>query len=317
MNVSPIGFGAWAIGGTWGAVNGETSLQALRRAVERGIDFFDTADVYGDGHSEQLLGRLRRETSTPIFIATKVGRRRNMYDKRDYDKASLSAFLERSLSNLGTDAIDLVQLHCPPTDVYYMPEVFGALDELVAEGKIKFYGVSVERVEEGLKAIEYPGVQSVQIVFNAFRQRPAELLFDRAQQKDVAIIARLPLGSGMLTGKMSSNTTFAADDHRSFNRDGKAFDKGETLSGVDFGVSLSAIEELRPLVPNGATMAQLALRWILMHEAVTVAIPGAKSATQVDDNVGACEMAPLSTETMRKIRNVYDSKIRALVHQRW
>jgi aryl-alcohol dehydrogenase-like predicted oxidoreductase len=316
LQISRIGFGAWAIGGTWGQVDDQTSLAALHRAVEAGVNFFDTADVYGDGRSERLLARLRREVSQPIFIATKVGRRR-ANTKSDYDSAALNEFVDRSLENLGTEAIDLLQLHCPPTDVFYMPEVFAALDDLVKAGKIRFYGASVERVEEALKAIEYPALQSIQIVFNLFRQRPAELLFQRARDKGVAVVARLPLGSGMLTGKMTAGTTFAPDDHRSFNREGSAFDKGETLSGVDFDVSLRAVEELRPLVPEGATMAQWALRWILMHDAVTCAIPGAKSPGQVDDNVRAGDLPPIPSSTMRRAREIYDARIRPLVHHRW
>ncbi len=317
VQVSPIGFGAWAIGGTWGEVSDATSLDALHRAIDRGVNFFDTADVYGDGRSEKLLARVRRESSTPIFVATKVGRRRQSYERSEYDRSSLQLFVERSLTNLDSEAIDLLQLHCPPTDVYYMPEVFAALDDLVLEGKVRYYGVSVERVEEGLKALEYPALQSIQIVFNAFRQRPAELLFERAQSRKVAIIARVPLGSGMLTGKMGRETTFAADDHRSFNREGAAFDRGETFSGVDFEVGLRAVDQLRPLVPEGATMAQFALRWILMHDAVTCAIPGAKNAAQVDDNVRAGELPPLSAETLGRVRTVYEASIRPLVHHRW
>jgi aryl-alcohol dehydrogenase-like predicted oxidoreductase len=269
-SVSSISFGAWAVGGAWGAVDDAESLAALHRAVELGVNFFDTADVYGDGHSERLLRRLRRERpGDTIIVATKAGRRLNPHTADGYNHDHLTAFVERSLKNLETDALDLLQLHCPPTDVYYRPEVFGVLDDLVRQGKVRYYGVSVERVEEALKAIEYPGVQSVQIIYNVLRQRPAEILFPLARARKVGILARLPLSSGMLAGKMTSATRFATDDHRKFNRHGEAFDVGETFSGFDFERSLAVVERLRPLVPSKTTMAGMALRWILMEEAVT------------------------------------------------
>jgi len=317
LKISSISFGAWAIGGTWGEVSDADSMRALHRAVERGVNFFDTADVYGDGRSEKLLGKLKKETRETIYIATKAGRRIMPPAREAYSLANLTSFVERSLQNLGVETIDLLQLHGPPPDVYYMPEVFGSLDGLVRAGKIRFYGVSVERVEEALKAIEYPALQSIQIIFNAFRQRPAELFFAEARRREVGIIVRLPLSSGMLTGKMSSSTKFAEGDHRLFNRDGASFDKGETFSGVDYQVGLEAVEELRTLVPAGASMAQWAMRWILMHDAVTCAIPGAKRPEQVDDNTAASDLPPLSDDTMAKVREIYDRKIRALVHQRW
>jgi aryl-alcohol dehydrogenase-like predicted oxidoreductase len=292
-------------------------MRALERAVEKGVNFFDTADVYGDGRSEKLLGRLKKETRETIYIATKAGRRIMPPSKEAYSRASLTSFIERSLQNLGVETIDLLQLHGPPPDVYYMPEVFGILDDLTRAGKIRFYGVSVERVEEALMAIEYPALQSVQIIFNAFRMRPAELFFAQAKQRKVGIIVRLPLSSGMLTGKMTRSTKFAEGDHRLFNRDGAAFDKGETFSGVDYDVGLEAVEELRPLVPAGVSMAQWALRWILMHDAVTCAIPGAKRAEQVDDNAAAADLPALSAESMAKVQEIYTRKIRALVHHRW
>jgi aryl-alcohol dehydrogenase-like predicted oxidoreductase len=317
LKVSTISFGAWAIGGTWGEVSDADSMKALRRAVEKGVNFFDTADVYGDGRSEKLLAQLKKDTRETIYIATKAGRRIMPPSKDAYSRANLTAFVERSLKNLGADTIDLLQLHGPPPEVYYTPEVFGVLDDLARAGKIRSYGVSVERVEEALMAMEYPALQSVQVIFNAFRQRPAELFFGEAKRRQVGIIVRLPLSSGMLTGKMTASTKFAADDHRQFNRNGESFDKGETFSGVPYDVGLAAVEELRPLVPAGATMAQWALRWILMHDAVTCAIPGAKRPEQVDDNVAAAELAPLSDTAMEKVRDVYERKIRSLVHQRW
>lgn len=315
--MSAIGFGAWAIGGAWGPVKDEESMAALERALSLGVDFFDTADVYGDGHSEQLLARLRREQKRPFRVATKVGRRSNPHSAASYTRENLVPYVERCLKNLETEALDLLQLHCPPTDVYYMPEVFDVFDGLVKAGKVQHYGASVERVEEALKAIEYPGVESIQIVFNVFRQRPAERLFGICQEKGVGIIARLPLSSGLLTGKLRRDTEFAADDHRSFNRFGAAFDRGETFSGVDYELGLSVAEELSALVPAGWTLPELALAWILSHEAVSTAIPGARRVSQVEENVRAADRPPLSPETLAKIGELYATRIRPYVHQRW
>jgi len=315
--VSEISFGAWAIGGAWGPVDDRDSIAALHRAIDLGVNFIDTADVYGDGRSERLVAQVRKERSETIYIATKAGRRLDPHTADGYNAANLTRFVERSLRNLDTDCIDLLQLHCPPTEVYYRPEVFGALDDLVQAGKIRYYGVSVEKVEEALKAIEYPNVQTVQIIFNMFRHRPAELFFPEAKRRKVGILARVPLASGLLTGKMTPQTSFDLDDHRHFNRHGEAFDVGETFSGVDYKTGLEAVEALRPLVPPGATMAQFALRWILMFDAVTCAIPGAKRPSQAEDNVRAADLPPLSPETMAKVREVYDRYIREQVHHRW
>jgi aryl-alcohol dehydrogenase-like predicted oxidoreductase len=317
FDVSAISFGAWAVGGTWGRVDDTESLAALNRAVDRGVNFFDTADVYGDGHSERLIAALRRQRREPIVVATKAGRRLSPHVAAGYNRENLTAFVERSLKNLATEALDLLQLHCPPTDVYYAPEVFGVLDDLVRAGKIRFYGVSVERVEEALKAIELEGVQSVQIIYNVFRQRPADLLLRRAAERRVGILARLPLSSGLLAGKMTRQTRFEADDHRSFNRNGEAFDRGETFSGIDFETALGAVEELRKLVPPGVPMASWALRWILMQDAVTCAIPGAKRPAQVDENCAAADLPALSAETMAAVRALYERRIRPLVHHYW
>jgi len=316
-NVSSISFGAWAIGGTWGAVDDRESLAALNRALDRGVNFFDTADVYGDGHSEKLLARLRRERRDPFYVATKAGKRLNPFVAEGFNRENLTAFVERSLKNLETHALDLLQLHCPPSDVYYQPEVFGILDDLVSAGKVLFYGVSVERVEDALKAIEYPGVQSVQIVYNMFRQRPAELFFPEAKRRRVGVLARLPLSSGLLAGKLSARSVFTGDDHRQFNRNGEAFDRGETFSGIPYTTGLSLVEELRPLVPGDLPMATWALRWILMNDAVTCAIPGAKRPDQVDENVSAVDLPPLPAATMAKVHEIYDRRIRPLVHQYW
>jgi len=315
--VSEISFGAWAIGSAWGPVDDSESLAALHRAIDCGVNFIDTADVYGMGHSERLIARLKRERKEEIVVATKAGRRLSPHTAAGYNLQNLAGFVEDSLKNLATDSLDLVQLHCPPTDVYYQPEVFGALDRLVEAGKIRYYGVSVERVEEALKAIEFSGVQTVQITFNCFRLRPADLFFDRARQKQVGILARVPLSSGMLTGKLSRDSQFASDDHRNFNRHGEAFDVGETFSGVDYETALAAVEAIRRLVPPGITMAQFALRWILMFDAVTCAIPGARRASQAADNCAASGLPPLSAAAMAAIETLYNAKIRPLVHQRW
>jgi aryl-alcohol dehydrogenase-like predicted oxidoreductase len=315
--VSTVSFGAWAIGSAWGAVDDRESLAALHRAVDLGVNFFDTADVYGDGHSEQLLTQLKRERKEEIIIATKAGRRLNPHVAEGYTAANLTAFVERSLQNLETEALDLLQLHCPPTDVYYRPEVFAALDKLVEQGKLRHYGVSVERVEEALKAIEYPNVQSVQIIFNIFRQRPADLFFAEAQRRRVGILARLPLSSGMLTGKLTRVSTFAADDHRAFNRQGEAFDRGETFSGIDYEMQLQVVEELKSLVPAGVTLAQFALRWIQMFEAVTCSIPGARRPLQVEENCAAADLPALDEATLRVVQQLYEGRIKPLAHHYW
>ena len=315
--VSTISFGAWAIGSAWGSVDDDESAQALHRAVELGVNFFDTADVYGDGHSERLLAQLKRERKEEIIIATKAGRRLNPHVAGGYNRENLTAFVDRSLKNLETDCLDLVQLHCPPTEVYYMPETFGVMDDLVKQGKIRYYGVSVEKVEEALKAIEYPNVQTVQIIYNILRQRPADVFFPRAQQLKVGVLARLPLSSGMLTGKLTRSSTFAADDHRQFNRHGESFDRGETFSGVDYDLGLEVVEELRPLVPHGWSMAEFSLRWILMAEAVTCAIPGARRPSQAESNCRAADLPPIDAATMTKVREIYDRRIREQVHHYW
>jgi len=315
--VSEISFGAWAIGGSWGSVDDGESMAALEKALDCGVNFIDTADVYGMGRSERLIAELKRRRKDEIVVATKAGRRLSPHTAEGYNAKNLTGFIEDSLRNLATDCLDLVQLHCPPTEVYYRPELFFALDRLKEAGKIRYYGVSVERVEEALKAIEYPGVQTVQIIFNALRHRPAELFFEQAKKKQVGILARVPLASGMLTGKLTRHSTFAPDDHRNFNRHGEEFDAGETFSGVDYEVALSAVEEIGKLLPPGFTMCQLALRWILMFDAVTCAIPGAKRAAQAAENCASSDLPALPESTMRAIRQVYDSRIRALVHHRW
>ena len=317
-DVSEISFGAWAIGGAWGTVDDDVSLAALRKALDLGVNFIDTADVYGDGRSEKLIGQVLRERKGErIYVATKAGRRLSPHVADGYNRENLTAFVERSLRKLGVDTLDLVQLHCPPIEVYYRPEVFGVMDDLVAQGKVRHYGVSVEKVEEALKAIEFPNVKTVQLIFNMFRHRPAELFFSQAKERRIGILTRVPLASGMLTGKMRANTSFEEDDHRNYNRRGEAFDVGETFSGVPYDVGLAAVEELRSLLPEGVSMAQLALRWILMFDAVTCAIPGAKTPAQAAANAAASDLPPLDDSTMAAVRDLYDRLIRPHVHQRW
>lgn len=315
--VSVIGFGAWAIGGDWGARDDATSLRALHAAADAGVNLIDTADVYGDGHSERLVGQfLRERPGERFFVATKMGRRVPQ-EPANYNPDNFRAWNDRSRENLGVDTLDLVQLHCPPTQVYYQPEVFAALDEMVGEGRIANYGVSVEKVEEALKAIEFPGVASVQIIFNMLRQRPSERFLAEALRRDVGVLARVPLASGILTGKLRPDTAFEASDHRNYNRQGASFDVGETFAGVDYETGLAVAEALREIVPDGATLAQTALRWILMHEGVTAAIPGGKTPEQAVANAAAGSMAPLPDAAMVRVRELYDAQIRPLVHQRW
>ena len=316
-DVSEISFGAWAIGGFWGNVSDDESLAALNRAIDEGVNFIDTADVYGDGRSERLIAQLKKERKEEIIVATKAGRKLPKQTVAGYSRENLTGWIEDSLRNLQMDALDLLQLHCPSTDLYDHAEVFGTLDDLVKAGKLRFYGVSVEKIEEALKAIEYPNVQSVQIIFNCFRQRPAEEFFPRAKEKKVGILARVPLASGMLTGKLRPDSQFAKDDHRNFNRHGELFDVGETFSGVDYQTGLKAVEEIRALVPSGVSMSQFALRWILMFDAVSCAIPGGKTPEQVSDNCRASDVPALTAERMAAIARIYDGKIKPLVQNRW
>jgi aryl-alcohol dehydrogenase-like predicted oxidoreductase len=318
MRVSEISLGTWAFGDGWGTVSEDDALGALNRAVDLGVNFLDTADVYGDGRSEKLIGRLLKDRpNDEILVATKAGRRLEPHTPEGYDYDNLSAFVERSLNNLGVEALDLLQLHCPPTEVYRQDSTFEALDRLQEAGKVLNYGVSVEKVEEARMALDYPGVATVQIIFNIFRQKPAEEFFPLAEERNVGILARVPLASGLLSGKMRSDRVFTEDDHRNFNREGQAFDKGETFSGVDFETGLLAAEELKELVPEGNTLAQFALRWILMHPAVSCAIPGGKNPAQVEDNVAAADMAPFSDDVMQRAREIYDGHVREEVHHKW
>ncbi len=318
MRVSEISLGTWAFGGDWGTVGEDDAYAALNRAVDLDVNFLDTADVYGDGRSERLIGRLLKDRpNDEILVATKAGRRLDPHTSEGYDHKNLSAFVERSLDNLGVEALDLLQLHCPPSETYRRDSTFEALDRLKEAGKLKNYGVSVEKVEEARMALDYPGVATVQIIFNIFRQKPAEEFFPLAEERGVGILARVPLASGLLSGKMSADRAFSEDDHRNFNRDGEAFDRGETFSGVDFETGLEAVEELKVLVPEDNTLAQFALRWILMHPAVSCAIPGGKNPSQVEDNVAAVEIPPLDEGTMERVKEIYDGSIRPQVHHLW
>lgn len=314
MKISSVGFGAWAIGGSWGRVDDTESYAALNTAIDLGVNFIDTADVYGDGRSEKLIARLLKERREEIFVATKAGRRLSPHTADGYNPKNLESFVDRSLSNLGVASLDLLQLHCPPTEVYHRPAVFEFLDDLKRRGKIRHYGVSVEKVSEAIKATEYPGIESVQIIFNMLRLKPSTEFFPISKKRKVGILTRVPLASGLLTGKITQQTTFPKDDHRNFNRHGESFDRGETFSGVDLEIGLQAVKELEALVPAGATMAQLALRWILMFDAVTTTIPGAKRPSQVEDNVAAANLPPLDAHAMSRVQAIYDKMIRPAIH---
>ncbi|WP_313531781.1 aldo/keto reductase [Shinella sp.] len=318
FTTTDIGFGAWQIGGAWGDVSEADGRAALNAALDAGMSFIDTADVYGDGRSEKIIADVLKDRGGQRpMVATKAGRRLSPHVADGYTKANLEGFIDRSLKNLGVERLDLVQLHCPPTDVYYRPEVFHALDEIKAAGKIANYGVSVEKVEEALKAIEYPGVVSVQIIYNIFRQRPAALFFREAARRQVAVIARVPLASGLLSGKITRETAFAADDHRTFNRNGDAFDVGETFAGVPFETGLQAVEEIRALVPASQTMAAFALRWILMADAVSVVIPGARNAEQAEANAKAAGLPAIPEDVMEATREIYYRLVAPHVQHRW
>ena len=315
--VSEIGFGAWAIGADWGHVSEEDAINALHTAIESGVNLIDTADVYGDGRSEKLISKVIKEHSKKVYVLTKVGRRLDPHVAEGYNRENLTAYIERSLRNLDVETLDLVQLHCPPTQVYYMPETFDVLDDLKRQGKIKFYGVSVEKVEEAIKAVEFTNVQSVQIIFNILRTRPTESFFQLAIEKEVGILARVPLASGLLSGKMTPQSTFSEDDHRNYNRYGESFDVGETFSGVDFDTGLEVVEMIRPMIPEGMTMAQFALRWTLMFEAVSSVIPGAKNVQQAVDNTLASNFPPINDEVMKELQEIYNKYVKDQVHQRW
>ena len=318
FNVSEISLGTWQVGGKWGDTfdyqNAET---ILNRAIDAGINFIDTADVYNEGKSEQSIGRVLRSRSERIYVATKCGRRLNPHTSEAYQPDILRKFIEHSLKRLQLETIDLIQLHCPPTQVFYRPEIFELFDQLKKEGKILNLGVSVEKVEEALKAIEYPNVTTIQIIFNMFRQRPAVLFFREALEKNIGIIVRVPLASGLLTGTYSKSTTFSAGDHRNFNREGAAFDKGETFSGIDYETGLNAVEELKKIFPEHSNLAMVALKWVLMFKEVSCVIPGASRPEQLESNLKATDFPPLSEDEMKRVMKVYEEKIKPLVHHLW
>ena len=316
--VSELGLGTWQVGGKWGQpFDAAKAGRILHSAMDAGVNFIDTADVYSDGLSEEAVGKAVRERSEWIYVATKCGRRLDPHTADAYTPEALRRFVEGSLQRLGLEVIDLIQLHCPPTAVYYRPEIFEAFDRMREAGLIRHLGVSAEKVEEGLKALEYPNVQSVQIIFNAFRQRPAELFFEQAKTKQVGVIARVPLASGLLTGKFNKTTTFGPDDHRHFNREGAAFDKGETFSGIPYEQGLQAVDAFREVFDEGDNLAARALEWILSHDAVSTVIPGASSPEQVANNLEIYEGKRITYSQVEQVHRIYNERIKGLVHQRW
>ncbi|MBN1698019.1 MAG: aldo/keto reductase [Spirochaetales bacterium] len=318
FTVSEISLGTWQVGGRWGEpFNDGNAEEILHAAVDAGVNFIDTADVYSDGLSEAAVGKVIKQRKERVYVATKCGRKIYPHTNEGYTPDVLQSYVEDSLRNMKLDCIDLIQLHCPPTEVYYRPEIFERFDKLKSEGKIRNLGVSVEKVEEALKAIEYPNVTTVQIIFNMFRQRPAELFFSQAKKKNVGIIVRVPLASGLLSGKFTGKTTFAEGDHRNFNRNGEAFDKGETFSGVDYEKGLEAVKKLECIFPPGTALVENALRWVLMFEEVNCVIPGASKKEQVVSNVKASDAAALTESEMKKVKELYDSMIRYPVHYLW
>lgn len=318
FNVSEIGIGTWQVGGVWGQpFDAEHAERTLLAAVDQGVNFIDTADVYGGGLSEKVVGKVVKARRDQLLIATKVGRRLNPHVAAGYNRENIRQYVHEGLQNTGLDTLDLLQLHCPPTEVFYQAEAFDALAELKREGKIRHFGVSVEKVEEAIQAMEYPEMATVQIVFNMFRQKPIEAFFPRAQKNHVGIIVRVPLASGLLTGKISRDTQFDAKDHRQFNRNGESFDKGETFSGVDFEIGLAAVEELKVLFPAHAVLAAEALRWCLMFDAVSCVIPGASKPEQAARNVAAMALPPLSAEQMAGVADIYTRLIKPQVHPHW
>ena len=318
FNISAISLGTWQVGGKWGSAFDTKNADAiLNAAVDSGVNFIDTADVYSDGESEKAIGRFLKTRKEKLFVATKCGRQIQPHVNDGYTPGVLRKYVEDSLKRLQIETIDLIQLHCPPTAVYYRPEIFGLFEDLKKEGKIQHLGVSVEKVEEALKAIEFDNVTTVQIIFNMFRQRPAELFFEQAKKKNIGVIVRVPLASGLLTGNYSAQTVFESGDHRQFNRNGEAFDKGETFSGIDYATGLQAVEELKQIVPAGKTLAALALKWILDFDAVSTVIPGASKPEQVLRNLEALNEQSLNSDQMQQVQAVYEKYIKASVHHLW
>ncbi|MDD5659950.1 MAG: aldo/keto reductase [Actinomycetota bacterium] len=317
FNVSEISLGTWQLGGKWGEkYDNKTAESILDKAVEMGVNFFDTADVYNDGQSEISIGKFLKKIKKRIYVATKSGRKLNPHNDEGYNEKNITAFIDDSLKRMDVETIDLIQLHCPPTETYSRPEVFELLDNLKKQGKILNYGVSVEKVEEALKAIEYPGVAAVQIIYNMFRFKPADLFFKEAAKRNVGVIVRVPLASGLLSGHYNKNTVFSQQDHRYFNREGKAFDKGETFSGIPYDIGLRAVEELKKIFSEG-DLSKYALRWILMNDNVSCVIPGASNPSQVESNSAASEMPDLSQKQMEMVKEIYDKYICKYVKDLW
>jgi aryl-alcohol dehydrogenase-like predicted oxidoreductase len=318
FDISEISLGTWQVGGVWGdEFSHENANKILNSAVDAGINFIDTADVYGDGESEKAVGRFVKTSSERIYVATKCGRQLNPHTNEAYQPAVLRKFVENSLKNMGLETLDLIQLHCPPSEVYYRPEIFELFDRLKDEGKILNLGISVEKVEEALKGIEFDNVTTVQIIFNTFRQRPSELFFEQAKKKNIGVIVRVPLASGLLTGKFSKQSTFTSGDHRNFNRNGEMFDKGETFSGIDYETGLAAVEEFKSLFPNQTNIAPIALKWILDFDAVSTIIPGASRSEQVSANVAALDFPDLNVEQISQMNSIYEKHVKNLVHHLW
>lgn len=318
FTVSEISLGTWQVGGTWGSpFNHHLAEKILRRAIELGINVIDTADVYSDGDSERSIGKVLKQTSQRVYVATKCGRRISPHNNKGYTPEVLRNHVEGSLRRLGVECLDLIQLHCPPTEVYYRPEIFEAFDRMRDEGKILYFGVSIEKVEEGLKALEYENVATIQVIYNMFRQRPAERLFPLAKESGVGIIVRVPLASGLLTGKFDRATQFAQGDHRTFNRKGEAFDRGETFAGIPYEIGIDAVEELKKIFPHRGHLAQAALNWILLRDEVSCVIPGASSVEQIEANVDALKFGKFTDEQRENIQNIYDSMIKSSVHHYW
>ena len=316
-NVSEVGLGCWQIGADWGNVTQDSAQEILKSSFENGVNFFDTADVYGDGRSEKFVGNFINSVSDRIYVATKAGRRLNPHVASGYyDKSQMESFVDRSLANINIETIDLLQMHCPPTEVYSSKHTFEMLDYLVDKGKIQNYGFSVQTVDEALECIKFPNTKSIQVIFNMFRQKPAEKLFQIAKEKKIAIIVRVPLASGLLSGKFTKDSKFAPDDHRNYNINGDVFDVGETFSGVNFDKALEAVKELNNILPKEITLSQLSLRWILMHDAVSVVIPGAKNKDHVNLNTSSSEVNEISS-LMNQINNVYTKYFFDDVHHRW
>ena len=318
FEISEISLGTWQVGGRWGEPFDKKNAEGLiNQAIDAGINFIDTADVYGNGLSEKMVGEVVRSRSERVYVASKCGRRLHPHNNESYTPKALRLFVEQSLRNTGLDTLDLIQLHCPPSEVYHRPEIFELFDRLKEEGKILNMGVSVERVDEAMKALQFDNVTTVQIIFNMFRHKPAEAFFGEAANKDVGIIVRVPLASGLLTGLYSKKTAFGTEDHRNFNRDGAMFDKGETFSGVDYEIGLLAVEELKEIFPGRENLASLALRWVLMFDNVSCVIPGASRESQLSSNLVALDEEPISLEQMEGVKEIYDRRIKAQVHHLW